>query len=430
MNRIIRLALILAAAVSLVFLAGCGEDEVAETDARITVQAEAGWLSYYEAAVARVEEANPGAEIEIIESGSFDMLDVLDSTGAGNTDVADVFALPADRIYGLVNNDALAPIDGPAMAERLGGFADYDAGLGGAFNIDGDYFAFPMNIETLINFVNTQNAEAAGIDITSDIEFTDIAFDAMLVPVFNAWFGVALTNSADIEFLAQDGDGFTSDLTSDWADLPAEKREVFNVLYEYWAAHEEAGTPLWDSSSAWGYMDSEFEPGGATALRLEGPWSTAALTERAGTENIAILPINQVTLNDNPLLHWRGGWGIGVNARLEGTGAQFDLAVAFIEELLNTEYAVDFFGETGKIMENVPTAVYLDSDLSDADKTVISAVIESYEEAPARPLFTEWGQVWSTWENGLLSWASVRPADAEAAYSEVQSAFLALMENL
>ena len=80
-------------------------------------------------------------------------------------------------------------------------------------------------------------------------------------------------------------------------------------------------------------------------------------------------------------------------------------------------------------MENVDPSVYANSDMADIDKLVVSAVIESYQDAPARPLFTEWGSVWDTWKNGLLSWSAVKPATVEAAYAEVQASFKAMMLN-
>ena len=397
----------------------------------ITVQAETSWLEYYQAAVARVIAKNPNATIDIIEVGSFDHLDTIDKTDITNTDVADVFALPADRIYGLAKNEVLAAMDAMTMAANVGGFADYDAGLGGNFKIDGDYLAFPMNIETLINFANTANAAATNVDLSGTIEFTSLNPESMLVPVFNAWFGVALTNSANIEMLGMKEDGtLFSDLTADWADLPAEKQAVFTALFNYWKAHDDAKTSLWDSSAAWGYMDTAFTSGGQTSIRLEGPWSSGSLSNLAGAgADLAILPINQVTLNDKPLAHWKGGWGLGINARVEGDEEKMMLAQALIEEIMNTEYAVDFYKGLGKIMENVDPSVYANSDMADVDKTIVSAVIESYQDAPARPLFTEWGSVWSTWETGLLSWAAVKPATVEAAYAEVQASFKAMMLN-
>lgn len=447
MKKLVSLLLIMVMMFSLV-ACGSKEEVVEETtaapaaseatteapktlEASITVQAETGWLEYYQAAVDRVKAKHPNATIELIEVGSFDHLDTIDKTDITNTDVADVFALPADRIYGLSQNQVLASMDAMTMAANVGGFADYEAGLGGNFKIDGEYLAFPMNIETLINFVNTANAEAGGIDINAPIEFTTLDPQGMLVPVFNAWFGVALTNAAEIEMLGMKDDGtLFSDLTADWADLPAEKQAVFTSLFNYWKAHNDAGTSLWDSSAAWGYMDTAFTTGGPTAIRLEGPWSSGSLSNLAGAgADLAILPINQVTLNGAPLAHWQGGWGLGINARLEGEEDQMLLAQAMIEEIMNTDFAVDFYKGLGKIMENVDPSVYASSDLADIDKTIVAAVIESYQDAPARPLFTEWGQVWGSWETGLLSWAAVKPATVEAAYAEVQASFKAMMLN-
>ncbi|HAS72732.1 MAG TPA: sugar ABC transporter substrate-binding protein [Clostridiales bacterium UBA8960] len=409
-----------------------GSTEEAKTlEASITVQAETSWLEYYQAAVARVIAKHPNAKIDIIEVGSFDHLDTIDKTDITNSDVADVFALPADRIYGLAQNEVLATIDAMAMAANVGGFADYDAGLGGNFKVDGDYLAFPMNIETLINFVNTANAAASNVDLSGSIEFTTLNPESMLVPVFNAWFGVALANAGNIEMLGKNEDGsLFSDLTVDWADLPAEKQAVFTSLFNYWKAHDTAKTSLWDSSAAWGYMDTAFTTGGQTSIRLEGPWSSGSLSNLAGAgADLEILPINQVTLNGAPLAHWKGGWGLGINARIEGEEDQMLLAQALIEEIMNTDFAVDFYKGLGKIMENVDPSVYANSDMPEIDKKIVAAVIESYQDAPARPLFTEWGQVWGTWETGLLSWAAVKPATVEAAYAEVQASFKAMMLN-
>lgn len=409
------------------------EQDVAEggIEAEISVQVESEWLSHYQAAIERVLADNPDSKINLIESGSFDHLDIIDSTDVTNQDVADVFAISADRIYGLSQNEALAPIDAKGMAGRVGGFSDYDSGIGGNFNIDGEYLAFPMNIETLINFVNTANAEANGIDITKPIEFTELKGEDMLVPVFNAWFGVALTNTAEIELLGKDDSGeLYSDLTNDFDDLTQDQQDAFLALFNYWKEHKEAGTSLWDADATWGYMDTEFTSGGKNSIRLEGPWSTGNLSPLANDgEDLAILPINQVTMNGIPLTHWQGGWGLAINSRNEGDADKMDLSMRLIEEIVNTEYAVDFFKTTGKILENVKVEEYLDSDLPEVDKIVIESVIRSYEDAPARPLFTEWGSVWDTWENSLLSWSSVNPASVEEAYSLVKASFDAMMGN-
>lgn len=425
---------------SFALLVGCGsddEDSLAEVieeglEATISVQAESDWVEYYEAARDRVLEEHPNSTINIIEVDSLEHLEVLTQTDPTNVDVADVFAIPADRLYGLNQNNVLAPINALEMAERVGGFDDYDSGLGGNLKIDDDYLAFPMNIETLINFANKSNAEAADINIYDTIEFTEVDHNNILIPVWNAWFGIALTNTANIELLGMDDNGdFYSDLTKDFDELDEDMQGVFEGLFSYWQFHYAEGTDLWDSEAAWGYMDTEFQAGGNSVVRLDGPWATGNLSNIASDgEDLEILPINQVELNGKPFAHWKGGWGLAVNARIEEDEQSMALAQLMIEEIQNTDYAIEFFEASGKIMENVDIDVYLTSDLSQTNIDVIEAVIYSYEDAPARPLFSEWDQVWNTWETGILSWSSVNPSTVEEAYFEVQASFKAMMQNL
>lgn len=105
------------------------------------------------------------------------------------------------------------------------------------------------------------------------------------------------------------------------------------------------------------------------------------------------------------------------------------LVQAMIEEIVNPEFAVDLFKATGKILENVPADVYTNSDLDEIDKKVIAAIIESYKISQNRPLFREWGEVWDTYKNAILSWNSVKPDSAEAAYEQLQASFASLLER-
>lgn len=412
-------------------LVACGSKKVENVNATISVQVESSWLPYYQAAAERVKANNPNATINFIEVGSFDHIDVIGATDITNKDVADVFAYPADRLTGFIKNDVLTAIDSKTIADRIGGYSDFDGGLGGLFKVEENYYGFPMNIETLINFVNTKNAETLGMDLNKSIEMSELNYESILIPVWNAWFGVAITNSAQLELLGKTESGeLFSDLTKDFSELTKEQQDLFAFLYKYWKGHNEAGTALWDNNAAWGYMDSEFTSGGKTAIRLEGPWSTASLSTFAGEgKDLGLMPIGNVTVNGKEMSHWKGGWAIGVNARLEGDEAKMQLAEAMIQELVNPEFAIDFFAATGKILPNVEASVYANSSLSETDKSVIDAVIKSYENAPARPLFQEWDQVWTTWENSILSWSAVKPATVEEAYAEVQASFKAMMMN-
>lgn len=409
-----------------------GETGGAALAGDLTVQAEEGWMAYYQAAIDRIKAANPDANITLVQAGAFDHLDIIDNTGVTNTDVADVFAIPADRIYGLAENEALAPVDSQKLAADLGGWTDFDAGIGGNFKVGEDYLAFPYNIETLIVFANKANAEAAGVDVTKAIEIDSIQKpDDVLLPFFDAWYGIALVNSANIELLGKNDDGtFFSDMTSDWASLAPEKQAAVKSLYEYWKKHNEAGTSLFDADAGWGYIDNAFTSGNGGMYRLGGPWDTATISAQAGdVADLEILPISSITAAGKPLSHWQGGWGLGINARIEGDEAKMALAHAVIKEIVNPEYAVDLFKATGKILENVQPDVYAGSDLSDTDKKVIEATIASYKEAPARPLFSEWGPVWDTWKNAVLSWNAQKPATVEDAYAQIKASFDAMMAN-
>lgn len=400
-------------------------------EGKISVQVEDAWQDYYQAAADRVKEKYPNAEIEFINTSSFDHLDVLDQTDATNKDVADLFAIPADRLYGLNSKEVLASIDSQKLAGEIGGFENFDEGIGGNFNIDGDYLAFPYNIETLVTFVNKKNAEEAGIDPSKPIELTDVETpEEVLLPLFDAWYGVAATNSSEIELLGKDDDGkLFSDMTKDYKDLDEDKKATIKAIYDYWKKHNEAGTPLFDNEAGWAYVDDSFTTGNGGVFRLAGAWDTATATEQAGEGNLEIYPIDHITVAGKPLVHWKGGWGLAINARLEGKDNEMAIAEQMIKEIVNPEYAVDLFKSTGKILENVDNSVYDESDLSDSDKAVIDATIQSYENAPARPLFKEWGSVWDSWKNAVLSWNSVKPENEEAAYKELQASFKAMMTN-
>ncbi len=404
----------------------------------ITVQAETSWLNYYEAVKAAVEADYPYITVEIIEIGAFDHLDSLDNTAATNEDIADVFAAPADRLYGLNDNAQIAYLPAAEMAAKIGGWDDYDAGLGGAFKIDGNYVGIPMNIETLLFFANTANAADANIDLTKTIELNDLSEEDLLVAYFNAWFGVAFTNAVNFELLGKDADGnLFSDATKEWDQLTEDQQALFYHLFDYWQYHQtagEGGAPdtAWDSSNIWATMETEYASTGTSTLLLEGPWNATKFSEIAG-DDFALIPLNQVTLNGNEIAHWKGGWALVVNVRNEGDAAKMEAAEIVIEEILNPENAVSFYKETGKIMENVPASVYQESsELSDADKDVIATVIESYAGAPARPLFSEWGNVWGTWEGALLSWSTAgsEPANAQEAYEIVKTAFDSMMASI
>ncbi|MGI6507692.1 MAG: sugar ABC transporter substrate-binding protein [Saccharofermentanales bacterium] len=400
--------------------------------AEITVQAEDKWMEYYAAAAKRVKDANPDVTINLKEVASFTHLDTLGSTDATNPDVADVFAIPADRLWDLANRDLLGAIDAKAIADKLGGWEDFDAGLGCLYKVGDEYLAFPYNIETLVTFANVKNAETEGIDLSKPVELGDVTDPAhVLLPVFDTWYGVALTNSADIALLKEDGDAFVTDLTAEWADLAPEKQAAINVLYEYWKLNRDANTTLFDAEAGWGYIDQQFTTGGKGVLRIGGPWDIDPMKEQTNDgEDLEIYPIGQITVAGKPMKHWQSSWGLAINPRIEEDPDKVALAEAMIAEIVNPEYFVELFNATGKILENVSAETYQASSLSDIEKKLIVSVIDSYKVSPGRPLFQQFGPVWDTWKNAVLSWNSVAPANVEAAYAEIKASFDAMMVDL
>ncbi|MDO5738044.1 MAG: ABC transporter substrate-binding protein [Eubacteriales bacterium] len=399
---------------------------------KITVQVEEAWLPHYEAAAARVKEAYPDVEIEFITVGSFDHLDTIDSTDVMNPDVADVYAYPLDRLVNLADKEALAAFDAPALAQEVGGFDNFDNGIGAALKLGDNYFGIPYNIETLVIFANEANAAAEGIDLSQPLEITTVTKpETALLPIFDAWFGVALTNSAKVELLGKEGENqFFSDLAKPWAELSPEHQSFIEGIFNYWKLNFEANTPLFDAESGRGYIDDKFRSGNGGVVRLGGPWEINAVKELTNDgADLGIYPISQVTLNGQPLAHWQGGWALGINSRCEAEPEKLALAKAMIAELINPAHAVELFQATGKILENAGVDIYMNSELDEIDKKTIEAVINSYKDAVNRPLFREWGEVWDTYKNAVLSWNSVKPATPEEAYTQLEASFKSLLER-
>lgn len=400
--------------------------------AEISVQAEKEWMSYYEDAIERVKANNPDAEISIIEKGAFDHVDTIDQTDASNKDVADVFTIPVDRISGMVKNDVLGVVDTEYIKSKVAGYDNLDDGIGANFKVDKEYLGFPFNIETLDVYVNKVNAADKGVDYSKVVEFNELKQDDFVTKIHDLWFGVTFLNSADIDLLTKTEDGkLTTDLTKPFAELDKEKQAVFESLFNYWKGNFDKTSPIIDLNTADAFIDESFKSGGTASLRLDGPWAMSSLGEFTNNgDDLDVIATDSVTVNGKALKHWKSGWGLVINSRVEEDEDKLALANELIVELINPEFAEDLFNSTGKILENVSVDDYDKTKLSDAQKNVIKATIKSYENSVIRPTFSEMDGVWKTWENSILSWNSKKPANAEEAYNEVKASFEAFMTNL
>lgn len=74
--------------------------------------------------------------------------------------------------------------------------------------------------------------------------------------------------------------------------------------------------------------------------------------------DLDVISTEMITVNGKPLKHWKSGWGLVINSRIEVDEDKMALANALIAELINPEFAEDLFKATGKILENVPVEDY------------------------------------------------------------------------
>lgn len=400
-------------------------------NATITVQVEPSWWSYYYEARDRVLQIYPRADIRFVETGMFDHLDVLDATGSYNQDVADVFTFPYDRYHNLRAYSALAQVDGDSYNVISDGKYSTENGMMKALSEEGDHYAYPFSIETLMVFANEANAGAQNVNLNGAIELTD-HIKNVTIPMFNAWFGIPAMNAADIALLEKDASGnLYSDMTRDYGTLSQDEKKVFEGIYDYWKFYNDYNDDMFDTSNAWGFMENQFTEGKPGVIRLEGPWASSYIGNgMSDPDNLRILPINQLEINGIPIKHWRFGSMLGFNARIEGDKEKQILAEAMVMELINPEYAVDFFQVTGRILESADPARYQVNGIDSRDSEMIAALAASYELAAYRPVFVEWGKVWQAWESGVLSWNSIQPGSAEEAYGLIQNAFIEMMNDL
>ncbi|MDO5717614.1 MAG: extracellular solute-binding protein [Tissierellia bacterium] len=400
--------------------------EVRGVKAEISVQVEKEWRKYYEDAIERVLKDNPKSKINIIEVDSFDHLDIIDKVDSSNLGIADLFAFPTDRLYSLYERHLLADIDSKAIAEKIGGWDDFDGGIGGSFKIKNRYFAFPYNIETMIIYINKNNAENAGIDL-NNIEICDMDPGQILIPIYDSWYGTALTNASDIKLMERVGDKFKSDMESPWIELSQEKRDGMTAIYDYWRDNFKENPSIFDPQMGFEYMDSELSNGKKGILLIAMPYED--IFEKSA-DKVEIFPLNQLKISGKPLLHWKGGWGLGINSRIQEDEAKIALAHDLISEIVSPEYAVELFKSSGKILENADPAIYEKSDLNEIDKKIISTTIKSYKNSAELPVYKEWLNVWKAWEDGILAWNLSQPDSPEEAYEEMRASFESVLEKI
>ncbi|MFM1581927.1 sugar ABC transporter substrate-binding protein [Helcococcus bovis] len=399
----------------------------------ISITADKNWIPYYEKIIKKIIKENPDAKINIKEISAFEVLNVL-NTDMLNPDAPDVFAFPLDKFSSLYTKNILAPIPSEKIANKLGGFENFDKGLAGNVKINNEYYGFPFNLETLISYVNTKNAKSEKIDLNKKIEFTKLNDkDNILLPIYEGWYAAALNNAGNINLLNLDGGKFTSDYAIEYKNLDKNKKQVFDAIFNYWKKHDESGSGLLNPKTSYKYISKNFSTEKKGVVMIDGPWATSinkTLSNEINKGNVNVYPLSNTTIFNKTLSHWKSGWALGINSRIEDKKEEKKLAIKLIEEIINPKNAIELYKYTGKILENVSYKTYEESDLTKNDKEIIKNVIDSYSESKQKPLFREYGEVWEIWKTSILSWNSIKPKTSEEAYKELNNSFSSLIKKL
>ncbi|MFM1536334.1 sugar ABC transporter substrate-binding protein [Helcococcus ovis] len=399
----------------------------------ISVTADKKWIPYYEKIANEIMRKNPDAKINIKEISAFEALNVI-NIDMLNPDAPDVFAFPLDKFSNLYSKNVLSSIPAKEISNKLGGFENFDKGLAGNMKVNDKYYGFPYNLETLIAFVNTKNAKSENIDLNKKIEFTKVKDkDNILFPIFDGWYTASLNNASGIKLLNLEGGKFTSDYAIEYNKLEKNKQQAFNAIFDYWKKHSEKSIDILNPTSSSKYINENFQTGKKGVVVIDGPWvssSDGIISNEIYKGNVDIYPLSNITIFNNSLSHWRSGWGLGINSRLNDKLEQKKLAIKLITELVNPKNAIELYKSTGKILENVSYKTYEESELNKKDKDLIKIVIDSYAKSKNKPIFKEYDEVWTTWKNAVLSWNTLKPKSAEEAYKNIYLSFKKLTDKL
>ncbi len=395
------------------------EDSNLEDENIVRVQIEEEWESYYKDAAKRVKKKQPDAKIIFIKKDRDEYIDSLEKGDLSDENTADLFTLPWNKINLLSEKNILAELNARSIAENLNINKNYDEKL-----------VFPMNINTILNFTNIDNSETNSINYLSGIEFTELSNQDILIALFKFDYGVSFMNGANINLLGKtETEEYSSDLTKDFSELSANQQEIFNAIYNYWYYSKKEKSLLFDEDKYLNYMDLSFEKGGGTSILVNKMTERKRLEDLVGQENLDILPLESIVVMGNNIVQYKDGDALAINKRIEEDENKMTIAELMIEEIVNPQYAVEFFKGTGKILENTNLDEFLDSDLEDRDKDFIGLVYRSYEDALEIPKNLQIEEISESWESGILSWNSLEPANVEEAYKILQDEFKSMIEK-
>lgn len=435
-KKIVILALTLT--ISMSFLTSCSDDkgndiknqgvsQFSSQNYDITIQMEEAWRPYYEVIVGEVTSKYPDKTVNFVDTPSLTNLDLIYATSIDNKDIPDIFAVPYNKINGLIEDKCLSPIDVEAIAQISGSNKVFDDNLKSA----GTYYGVPYFMETAAVFINVKNAADKNVSIIDAVEFNDFNVNSILSTMHDLNNGINFLNSVYLTPLKKDENGvYSSDLTKNFAELSTEQVKLLNVMFNYWNTNKEANPDIWDSEASFNYMNEHFSTGGKSFLRLD---TTNNLTDiikvTNNGEDLMVLPTNAFTVYGNSLKSIKNGYSLVVNRNTQSDQENMQIVNEIIAELTNPNNALNFFNDSKKILSSAEYYIFEQSMLEDHLKSIINASITSYDSSISYPL-EEFELAIDTWKNALILWQTANPVDTEAAYEIIQGGFNSLIETL
>lgn len=432
----------------------------------ITVQVNPEQKGFYQAAADRVIKENPGVKITLIEmeykshlnklfdeavatsviKSDTELTDALEeklqlSEEDTVSETADLFMVSVASFRDLAKAGIIAPLEIDILLDEgvSTNSEAYDNSLGGIFKVGQDYYACPFGIETMIALLNTANAEEQDFDFEESIEISNLTqAEQFILPLSDFNCASVLLNSAELRPLyvtKTKGDKFAiaSDLTYSWDSLPENMKELFSDLYTFYQLQKCEEISLHSEDKCREKRNTAFISGGKSILAFcDSAKDAEHLADLANKgKDLKYLPLSQVKLNGQALMHWKGGWGLSLKTTVLENPEKKAIAEAMIRELTNPDFAEDLYLQSGTILDTVSPEVYSESkSLEDSQKEIIALSLASFEEAQKLPTVPGFDKVWGTWENGLSSWTYLDVQNAKEAYEVLQVRFVNLLKQL
>ncbi|WP_034907441.1 extracellular solute-binding protein [Eremococcus coleocola] len=362
----------------------------------------AGQFDYVSENIKAFEEAN-NVKVEVWDKDMFEVLDGLSLDGPAGTG-PDVMIAPYDRVGSLGATGMLLPV-------TLNDEAEYDDTDKQQVTFDGEIYAAPATIETLVMFYNTDLLEKAPETfeelegLLKDDKYAFEGEDGKNVGFLANWVDFYHTYGL---LAGYGGYVFGEDGTNP-EELGLNNEGAVEAI-EYATKFYQESWPqgMQDKTSAPDFLNQSFMDG-KTAAVITGPWMANDFNNSGVNYAAAKIP----TLpNGEDYKPFGGGKGWTISAFTE----KQELAQKFIDWVTSTEQQ-DIMYER---LEEVPANQVSRKKAAESGSELTAAVIDVYKNAVPMPNIPQMAEVWTGAENMMFDAVSGSKSAKETADAAVE----------